>query len=311
MNRLLIIAVLLLTTLAATAQDKPRWAIKGVADINAQRTNQTYNFVKFETFGGDLDALRNESTRPLVEYLSTTFGLSDDNASVEQLPSASPAERTLPNDPDATPSIARDYKVTFSGPRPAIYYARLIDEYVSFDDNVDETYDYTLYQLFEVSNREDGIMPDYDDCDFTRSRNGQALVRSIIPGLGQYYKGQHLKAYCIWGGEAVFIAAALICEKRRSDYAADRNRFLAEGDLASWDSYRSKSQSWRTFRNIAIGGAIGVYVYNLLDAALSKGPRQVIVRKGTQPAASLTFAPTLIADPSASLTPALGLAINF
>lgn len=311
MNRLLIIALFLLTGMAAVAQDKPRWAIKGVSDLNTQRTNQTYNFVKFETFGGDLAALRNESTNPLVEYLCSTFGLSDDNASVEQITADAMTERSLPNDPDATPGVTRDYKVTFAGNTPSTFYARLIDEYVSFDDNVDETYDYTLYQLFEVSNREDGVMPTYDDCDFTRSYNTQALVRSIIPGLGQYYKGQNLKAYCIWGGEAVFIAAALWCEKRRADYADDRNHFLAEGDLISWDSYRSKSQSWRVFRNIAIGGAIGVYVYNLLDAALSKGPRQVVVRKNSTSDVSLAIAPSLLTDPSTNITPALSLSLQF
>lgn len=309
MNRLLFIALLLIAGVAASAQDKPRWAIKGAGELNKQRTNQTYNFVKFETFGGDLATLRNESTKPLVEYLASTFGLSDDDAAVERLSSTS--ELSLPNDPEATPGVTRDYKVTFSGAKPATYYARLIDEYVSFDDNVDESYDYTLYQLFEVSNREDGIIPDYDDCEFTRSRNGAALVRSIIPGWGQYYKGQNLKAYCIWGGEAVFIAAALLCEKRRADYADDRNRFLAEGDMISWDSYRSKSQSWRVFRNIAIGGAIGVYVYNLLDAALSKGPRQVIVRKGSGSDLSLAIAPTLVADPTTTVSPAIGLSIQF
>lgn len=311
MNRLLIIALFMLTALGAISQDKPRWAIKGVSDINSERTNRTYSFVKFETFGGDLAALRNESTRPLVEYLCSTFGLSDDNASVEQLTPDTSAARALPNDPEATADITRDYKVTFAGPKPGTYYARLIDEYVSFDDNVDETYDYTLYQLFEVTNREDGVMPDYDGCDITRSRNGGALLRSIIPGLGQYYKGQNVKAYCIWGGEAVCIAAALICEKRRSDYAADRNRFMAEGDMVSWDSYRSKSQSWRVFRNIAIGGAIGVYAYNLLDAALSKGPRRVVVRKNSSSDMSLAVAPTFIADPSSTLAPALGIAVNF
>lgn len=311
MNRLLIIALLLLTGMTAMAQDKPHWAIKGVSDLNTQRTNQTYNFVKFETFGGDLAALRNESTKPLVEYLCSTFGLSDTDASVKQISPDYAAERSLPNDPEATPGITRDYKVTFAGPKPATYYARLIDEYVSFDDNVDESYDYTLYQLFEVSNREDGIVPDYDNCDFTRSKNGQALLRSIIPGLGQYHKGQNLKAYCIWGGEAAFIAAALWCEKRRANYADDRNHAMAEGDMISWDSYRSKSQSWRIFRNIAIGGAIGIYVYNLLDAALSKGPRQVVVRKSSSSDLSLAITPTLVADPSTNISPALSLSLQF
>lgn len=309
MNRLLFIALILIAGVAASAQDKPRWAIKGAGELNTQRTNQTYNFVKFETFGGDLAALRNESTQPLVEYLASTYGLSDDDATVEKLSATSGL--SLPNDPEATAGLTRDYKVTFSGSEPSTYYARLVDEYVSFDDNVDETYDYTLYQLFEVSNREDGLIPDYDDCEFTRSRNGAALVRSIIPGWGQYYKGQNLKAYCIWGGEAAFIAAAIICENRRSHFASERDRFMDQGDVISADSYKSKSQSWRTFRNIAIGGAIGVYVYNLLDAALSKGPRQVIVKKSTGSDLSLALAPTLIADPATTISPALGLKLIF
>ncbi len=65
------------------------------------------------------------------------------------------------------------------------------------------------------------------------------------------------------------------------------------------------------FRNIAIGGAIGVYAYNLLDAALSKGPRQVVVRKSGSSDMSLAVAPTFISDPSSTLAPALGIAVNF
>lgn len=315
LSHLLLIVVLALVSVSAAAQDKPRWAIKGVNDLNKERTNETYSFVKFETFNGDLAQLRNESTKPLVEYLAGTYGLSDDDASVEVLSSPATLERSLPNDPEATKGITRDYKVTFSGAKPATFYARLVDEYVSFDDNVDESYDYTLYQLFEVSNREDGLVPDFDDCDFTRSYNAQALVRSIIPGLGQYYKGQTTKAYCIWGGEAVCAVAAIWCEHRRSQYAKDRDKAIADNpnnpDATYIHSYRSKSRSWRTFRNIAIYSAAGLYIYNLLDAAISKGPRQVIVRKKQASDFSMAVAPTLVYDPNTTISPAIGVSLTF
>lgn len=310
--RILLTAVTAVLALSAQSQDKPRWAIKGVDDLNKERTNETYRFVKFETFGGDLALLRNESSTPLVEYLASTFGLPDDRASVSELSAPETIERSLPNDSEVTQGISRDFAITFAGDNTSTFYARLVDEYVSFDDNVDETYDYTLYQLYEVSNREDGIMPEYDDCYFTRSYNTGALIHSIIPGMGQLYKGQNTKAYCIWGGEAVCIAAALWCEKRRADYADDRNNAMAEGKMDAWDSYRSKSQSWRVLRNIAIGGAIGVYVYNLIDAAVSKGPRQVVVRKGSSSSGvGMAIAPTLVYDPDTTVSPAIGLSMTF
>lgn len=52
--------LLLLTLVPALSKDKPRWAIKGVSDINGKRSNDSYRFVKFETFGGDLSQLRSE-----------------------------------------------------------------------------------------------------------------------------------------------------------------------------------------------------------------------------------------------------------
>lgn len=310
MSRFLTVITLIFLAFSAQAQDKPRWAIKGANDLNEQRTNKTYTFVKFETFGGDLAQLRNESTKPLVEYLAKVFTLIDDETTVTDLTGHDTLERSLPNDPDATDGITRDYMVTFTGQHPATFYARLIDEYVSFDDNVDETYDYTLYQLFEVATSEGKTVPEWDAIGFTRSYNIDALVSSIIPGCGQWYKGQTTKAYCIWGGEAVCIAAALWTEKRRRQYAKERNYNLEIGKLDAWDSYKSKSQSWRVFRNIAIAGACGVYVYNLIDAAFSKGPRQVVV-KGRASSASLAVAPTIVYDPTTVASPALALTLNF
>lgn len=62
-------------------------------------------------------------------------------------------------------------------------------------------------------------------------------------------------------------------------------------------------------RDVAIIGACGLYVYNLLDAALSKGARQVIISKpgGTR----LALGPSLIADPASSAAPAVCMSLTF
>lgn len=80
LSRLFIIIMLAIPAIAGQAQDKPRWASKGAGHLQDKRSNDTYRFVKFETFGGDLTQLRNEQTRPLIEYLASTFGLEADKA---------------------------------------------------------------------------------------------------------------------------------------------------------------------------------------------------------------------------------------
>lgn len=307
LSRLFIIIMLAIPAIAGQAQDKPRWASKGAGHLQDKRSNDTYRFVKFETFGGDLTQLRNEQTRPLIEYLASTFGLEADKAEARVI-STGGGDASLPNDAEGSTAVSRDYKVTFSGAKDETFYARLVDEYVTFDENIDLTYDFTLYQLYAVATA-GGAEPVYDDYSFTRNYNAKALALSIIPGLGQLYKGQNTKAYCIWGGEAVFAAFTIAGEMRRHQYSKDRDNARLEGHHDIADSYHSKMKSWRTVRNIAICGLVGVYVYNLADAAISKGARQVIVKKknGTQ----LSLQPGVVYDPSSTLAPAVGMSLTF
>lgn len=95
---LLLLLLTLVPALGSSAQDKPRWAIKGVSDINGKRSNDSYRFVKFETFGGDLSQLRSEGTLPLVEYIASTNGLDADRAKVELVTPASDIHTPAPND---------------------------------------------------------------------------------------------------------------------------------------------------------------------------------------------------------------------
>ena len=55
-----------------------------------------------------------------------------------------------------------------------------------------------------------------------------------------------------------------------------------------------KSHSWRNVRNVSIGVAVATYVYNLIDAATSKGARRVKVHK--RAGEGLTFTPDVWTD---------------
>lgn len=303
------VLVTLFCTFVAQAQDKPRWAIKGVSDINKKRTNETYKFVKFENFGPEISSVRKDARKNLPDYFAAQFGYNADDARLKMLNRKEQELKGLtPNDPEGDKDAMIDYEVNFVGPNHPKFYAKLVDEYIQYDENVDGTFDYTLYQLYAVATRE-GVVPTYDDFSFDRGYNSVALVKSIVPGFGQYYKGQNTKAYCIWGGEVVCVATALMCDHRARMALKDRkDQGYKPGDI-EWESFHSKHTSWRNFRNIAIAGAVGLYVYNLLDAAISKGPRQVVVKKAKP--VETAFAPSLMYDPSTGLTPALGFTVTF
>lgn len=303
--RLLTLFVLtLLVSAEAAAQDKPRWVTKGVASLEKERSNDSYTFRSFEIFGGDIDLLRQERFNPLVGYLARTFGADSASAEVTLISALRNSPATL-NDAEGDNSVQAEYRVTFSSPSPMTFYAKLVDEYVSFDENTDMSFDYTLYQLFAVSSEADGSVPQFDDYSYTRKYNARALALSIVPGLGQMYKGQTSKGWIIIGGEVVFVGTAIYSHIRQHNYSNDASN--ASDAIAP--SYRSKSKSWRQVRDVAIIGAFGLYVYNLLDAALSKGARQVVVSKprGT----SLSFSPSVMADPLSPAAPALRMSLTF
>lgn len=302
-SRFLPTFILLCVSLISGAQDKPRWAQKGVASIEKERTNDTYQFVKFETFGSDLDQLRKERFDTLIQYFATTYRLDANSASVTPLSIGLQVQST-PNDEDGDARIQTKYLISFTAPVTKKFYAELVDEYIALEENVDMTFDNTLYQLYAISSSDNGVEPTFDDFKLTRKYNAKALAMSIVPGLGQIYKGQDTKGYCIMGAEVVFIGTAIVCENKRSKHIKNMN---THPDVK--DSYYGKAKSWRTMRNIAIGCAGIVYIYNLFDAAFSKGARQVTVSRPT--GTSLAIGPTVVYDPMTDIAPALSLSVTF
>lgn len=98
-----------------------------------------------------------------------------------------------------------------------------------------------------------------------RTRTG-ALYRSLLlPGWGQLYNRQPVKAGAIVGAEAATLAAALTFQIRamRADDRYDR---LTNGDF---ESVHDKQVSNRRWRDIFLWAALAVHLVNVADAFLS------------------------------------------
>ena len=83
---MLLVAVACMT---ASAQTKPRWVQKGVKAMNNERSNKSYVFHTFATYGIDINKLENERFKPLMEYVSKEYGTDIDGMKLDSLSSDS------------------------------------------------------------------------------------------------------------------------------------------------------------------------------------------------------------------------------
>lgn len=145
-----------------------------------------------------------------------------------------------------------------------IVKARVIDEYAASDSN-----GYTVYMLVQTAKN-----PTYSFENVSMSNKYGFSARSFIPGMQQIYKGSVTKGSCIIAGEVLSIGAIIVCENQRSSYmkkSKEQPKFARE--------YSDKAKNWETGRNIAIGAAACIYVYNFIDAVVAKGKMRLTVSK--------------------------------
>lgn len=64
-----------------------------------------------------------------------------------------------------------------------------------------------------------------------------------------------------------------------------------------YDSWKGKANSWRNVRNVGIGVAVATYVYNLIDAATSRGARRVKIHR--RPGEGVAVVPAISTDGAA------------
>ncbi len=256
---MLLIGACLLFSLPITAQ-KPRWVDKGEKSMNKQRSNDSYYFKIFNTYGMDANKLKAERYEPLLTYVRERYGADYKEMELDSL--------RLDSD-----TLTTYYRITFTDASgKGTVYAQRVDEHLAYEDYVDDTFQFEYYQLYAVSGRD--TLPVFDDFKLTKKYSQAALALSIIPGMGQIYKGQKAKGFAILGSEALLVTSAVAFQYKKNycKRKANENPNLR----ANW---KSKARGWRQMSTLCYCVAGGLYAYNLLDAALLKGSRHVVVKK--------------------------------
>lgn len=151
------------------------------------------------------------------------------------------------------------------------YHQTQIDEYWKLGSSGR----YTHYYLYSIST-EPGVDKNYK-LQIKSSYGGRGLWRSmIVPGWGQFYKGSNLKGGLILGGTVAFAGAIIATEGVRQSY---QQKIGQTYDVSSITYYSDLSNTMQTARNVCIGGAVALYVYNLIDAIVAPGAKYVKVKR--------------------------------
>ena len=256
LKSLIIVLVFVFNTKTIMGQ-KPAWI-----DNTPKAGNPTYKFVEVKSFGTDYASAKVQAKKKLAqdEQLIRSVNINVDTESNRYV------DQTFDN--GVLNESVRDrtsINVDIEG-KKFVLQAVVVDEYGCYNDGM-----YELYTLFQVAVREN---PVFDRTYLTTSYSVAPVFMSIIPGLGQWYKGSKAKGISCFVAEAVAVAGIIVCENQRASYIkkmAEQPRFAKE--------YNSKADNWEIGRNISIGVAAGIWIYNIIDAAVAKGARRVITRK--------------------------------
>lgn len=143
--------------------------------------------------------------------------------------------------------------------------SRVLDEYIEHLSNGQ----YNVYILTQTAKHPDNVFEPVtvtDEYDFS--------ARSLVPGMQQFYKGQTFKGVAFITAEVASIGGIILYECRRGDYI---NKAAIETNAINKNIQIENANIMQTTRNIFIGAAAAVYLWNLVDALTTKGAKRVNV----------------------------------
>lgn len=284
---ILILFLCNICNISAFAQ-KPAWI-----NNTPKELNHTYKFIEIISSGTTLESARNDAKDRLTDNQQLADGvrITRKTRELTNINKARSNNGALQSDTQQRIFI----DMTIDGEKYDLQ-ANRIDEYAKIENGQIE-----LHTLFQVATCDN---PVFDNVYITEKYGFTPVAMSLIPGAGQMYKGSYLKGGCILGAEIISAVGIILCENQRADYS---NKVIEQPRFAK--EYNTKSNNWATGRNLCIGVAGAIYVYNLIDAAVSKGARRVRIKRSGS--ADFSYKPCILFDGMNRISAGLSLSYNF
>lgn len=226
--------------IASIAQEKPGWIYNKPIPAN-----NTYLYVVESAVGSTENEAKNIAIAEVFRSTAMGIGQPFDSGEINE---------ALQNGKDYN-LIASQYNIPINK----------VCEYSERQSN-----GYKVYILCQVAAAGNKWVQwsDYSGCD-RQPIDGMAVLKSaLVPGLGQFHKGQTAKGACFLAGEAVSVAGIVVAQSMRR---TSINKMNSTNNASQKKLYADRANTFTTIRNISIGAAAAVYVWNVLDAIISKG----------------------------------------
>ena len=238
-KKLFVTLVIALISIASFAQEKPSWIYS-----KPKPANNTYIYDVEWGMGKTAREAENEAFAKVFRFAANRIG--------------QPFES---NEINRALQSGTDYTVISSQYNIPIYK---VCEYPEKNGG-----EWTVYILCQVASAGNIAVQwsDFNQCD-RQSVDGMAVLKSaLLPGLGQFHKGQTAKGVCFLAGEALFVGSAVVAQSQRHIYI---NKMNNTNNATQKKLYADRANTFTTVRTISIGAAATVYVWNVLDAFISK-----------------------------------------
>lgn len=259
-------AVMILQGTDARADRKPAWVDKSEESLNAQRTNDTYEFKVLRSEDKELNRLHEGRFYPLFDYLAVKYGSRPESMAIDSL-----ATYDMPT-----------YRVTFETAqgRSAVI-ARLVEVYESIDYNVEQDPVFELCQLYAIGRKDTDVA--FDGFERREISLPLAGLMSVVPGAGQLYKGNKAKGYALLGTSVFFAGAAVASQFKMVEW-----RDMMDKEPGVRDSWESKSIAMRKQRNILIGAIGCLSAFSIFDAIVGEEVPRITVKRSDGSKVSVT-----------------------
>ena len=141
--------------------------------------------------------------------------------------------------------------------------SRVIDEYAEHRGSGD----WEVFLLVQTAKN-----PTYDYEPVSVTDSYPFSYKAFIPGMAQLDKGQTAKGVFFIAAEVACVGGIIAAESLRSSY---ENKIASTYNVSQRKIYTDNANNCANVRNIMIGAVAAVYVWNIIDAVASKGPRRV------------------------------------
>lgn len=173
------------------------------------------------------------------------------------------SRRSIATGTEANVTIKND-DVSISAGHDLIVKARIIDEYVDFSNN-----GYIVYLLVQTAKNPTFV---YEPVKVSNDYGFSARV--FVPGMAQIYKGQVVKGSLFIAGEVAAIGGVIAFESLRASYKSKIGR---THNTKLRQQYINKTNNMKNIRNGFIGGAVAIYVWNVIDGIVAKGKKHIVI----------------------------------